>query len=50
MRDEDLVYVNQPYIVLKEAAVLRDAIDGHLTGDEQCNGPLSCSAVGLEGL
>ena len=44
-----LVYVNQPYIALKEAAVLRDAIDGHLTGDESCNGPLSCSAMGLDG-
>lgn len=44
-----LVYVNQPYIALKEAAVLRDAIDGHLTGDSPCNGPLSCSALGLDG-
>ena len=28
-----LVYVNQPYIALKEAGVLREVIDDHLRGE-----------------
>ena len=44
-----LVYVNQPYIALKEAGVLRDAIDSHLRGESSCDGPLSCAALGLDG-
>ena len=44
-----LVYVNQPYIALKEAGVLREAIDDHLRGELACDGPLACHALGLEG-
>jgi len=44
-----LVYVNQPYINLARAGVLRDIIDDHLTGDG-CIDALHCDAMGEEGV
>ena len=45
-----LVYVTQPYINLHDATPLRDAIDDHLDGDGNCLDPLSCSALGIQGV
>ena len=45
-----LVYVTQPYINLHDATPLRDAIDDHLDGDGNCPDPLSCSALGIQGV
>ncbi|HIC50020.1 MAG TPA: hypothetical protein EYP01_01020 [Candidatus Poseidoniales archaeon] len=42
-----LVYVNQPYINLADAGVLRDAIDGYLTGPAGCGTAWTCQALGI---
>ena len=43
-----LVYVNQPYINLESASVLRNAIDGYLTGPAGCGGSAwTCQALGI---
>tara|TARA_B100001167_G_scaffold101172_1_gene61784 strand:- start:15 stop:854 length:840 start_codon:yes stop_codon:yes gene_type:complete len=43
-----LVYVNQPYINLADASVLRNAIDGYLTGAAGCGGSAwTCQALGI---
>ena len=42
-----LVYVNQPYINLEDAGVLRDAIDGYLTGPAGCGTAWTCQALGI---
>ena len=43
-----LVYVNQPYINLADATVLRDAIDGFLSGDKVCDSAWSCTGLEIE--
>ena len=46
-----LVYVNQPYISLGDAGILRETIDKRLTGDQCIDGDATrCSAVGMDGV
>ncbi|MAK95391.1 MAG: hypothetical protein CL994_03485 [Euryarchaeota archaeon] len=45
-----LVYVNQPYINLADATVLRDAIDGFLSGDKPCDSAWTCTGLEVEQL
>ena len=43
-----LVYVNQPYINLADATVLRDAIDGFLSGEKPCDSAWTCTGLEVE--
>ena len=46
-----LVYVNQPYISLGDAGLLRETIDQRLTGESCVDGDAKrCTAVGMDGV
>ncbi|MFL2493814.1 MAG: RND family transporter [Candidatus Thalassarchaeum sp.] len=43
-----LVYVNQPYLNLGDATILRDAIDGFLSGGKGCDSAWTCAGLEIE--
>jgi len=43
-----LVYVNQPYLNLVNATVLRDSIDDFLSGGKECDSSWTCTGLEIE--